>query len=243
MTTNYTIFTSYVLAPTGTTSGHTSGYQQGIHCNYFKSMQIETDNLYIQEVSLNFANTDDFKFLSSDVSNGTGYTVHRIYMLVQTGLTTTTIKPVADAWKIYDVTSQVTGYTGIGFLTANQITSVVFKAPLKDYAAKDVYDLDYLSYPSSIDETSLCFGDETYFFGNVTTSIKADVYVTDLSINLGLNQFNSTTNTTWDSVSRVYITEIGLYDNNKNLVAIGKLNDPVPKDGTISRTIVFALDF
>ena len=42
---------------------------------------------------------------------------------------------------------------------------------------------------------------------------------------------------------KVYITEIGIYDTNKNLVAIGKLNDPVAKDATISRTIVFAIDF
>jgi hypothetical protein len=81
------------------------------------------------------------------------------------------------------------------------------------------------------------------FFGDVETEIKADVYTTDLSINLPLNEFNSSNNLTWDGVSKVFISEIGLYDSNKNLVAIGKLNDPVPKDATISRTIVFAIDF
>jgi len=89
----------------------------------------------------------------------------------------------------------------------------------------------------------LSFGDETYFFGVVETEIKADVYTTDISINLPLNEFNTSTNSTWDGNSKVYISEIGIYDSDKNLVAIGKLNNPVPKDSTISRTIVFAIDF
>ena len=233
---SYTVFTTYVLVPTG----NTAGYQQAIHCNYIKSVEIDTNNLYIQEISLNFANTEDFKFLNTSVST-TGFTAHRIYMLIQTGITTTNLKPNPASWKIYDVTSQITGYAGI--LTPTGLTSVVFKAQLNLYAAKTSYNLSYLQYPSSTQTSQLCFGDETYFFGNVTAEIKADVYTTDLLINLSLNEFNSSNNLTWDVSDRVYITEIGLYDTNKNLVAIGKLNDPLPKDSTISRTIVFAIDF
>jgi hypothetical protein len=46
------------------------------------------------------------------------------------------------------------------------------------------YDLNYLNYPSALsaDDNKLCFGDEIYFLGNVTTDIHADVFVTDLSI-------------------------------------------------------------
>jgi len=58
-----------------------------------------------------------------------------------------------------------------------------------------------------------------------------------------LNQFNSTTNLTWDGVSKVAISEIGIYDADKNLVAVGKLNDPIDKDSSIARTILFAIDF
>jgi hypothetical protein len=64
-----------------------------------------------------------------------------------------------------------------------------------------------------------------------------------MSINLALNEFNSSNNLTWDGTSSVYISEVGLYDENKNLVAIGKLNNPIQKDSTISKTILFALDF
>jgi len=231
---NYTVFTTYALVPTGTTTG----YKQAIHCNYIKNVEIDTDNLDIREISLNFSSQDDFKFLGSGI-DATGFTVHRIYMLVQTGITTTNLKPNSADWKVYDVTDQIIGYNGV--LTPSGLTSVVFKAPLNLYGVKSTYSLNYLSYPST-SQTTLVFGDETYFFGNVTTDIKADVYTTDISINLPLNQFNSSNNLTWNG-NKVYVTEVGLYDSNKNLVGIAKLNDPVPKDSTISRTIVFAIDF
>lgn len=236
---NYTVFTTYTLVPTG----NTVGYNQTIHCNYIKSVEIETDNLNIQEISLNFPNINDFKFLGNGTSTSFGFPAHRIHMLIQTGLTTTELKPDSSKWKVYDVTEQITTYLSGQILTPTQLTSVVFKAPLNIYESKPIYNLSYLNYPSTSQTDALSFGDETYFFGNVTAKIKADVYTTDISINLPLNEFNSSNNLTWNGNESVYITEVGIYDSNKNLVAIGKLNDPVPKDGTISRTIVFAIDF
>lgn len=239
---SYTVFTTYALVPTGGTIGQP--YTQAIHCNYINTMQLTTDNLAIQEIRVNFLSADEFKFLSTDVSNETGYTVNRIYLIAQVVENVEGVKTKPDPanWKYLDVTTQITGYVG-GYLTPTQLTSVVFKMPLNNYDSYSTYNLDYLGYPSYNQTGQLCFGDETYFFGNVTTDIKADVYTLDYSINLPLNEFNSSTNTTWDGVSRVYVTEIGIYDADKNLVAIGKLNDPLPKDATISRTILFALDF
>jgi hypothetical protein len=238
----YTIFTSYLLVPTGSTFGQP--YSQAVHCNYINRMQITTDNIAIQEVRVNFANADEFKFLNGNV-DGTGFTANRIYILVQMVNSGTTdisdVKPISSEWKYYDVTDQILGH-GV-YLTAADLTSIVFKVPLNNYNSYSTYNLNYLGYPSFNQSNYLCFGDETYFFGDVETEIKADVYTTDLSINLPLNEFNSSNNLTWDGVSKVFISEIGLYDSNKNLVAIGKLNDPVPKDATISRTIVFAIDF
>ena len=59
---------------------------------------------------------------------------------------------------------------------------------------------------------------------------------------MNLGDFNSSTNATWDGQS-VFASEIGIYDDNNNLVAIGKFNDPVEKNATLSRTILFAIDF
>ena len=240
----YTVFISYVLIPTGDT------YTQGVHCNYINSVELETDDPYINEIQINFPEVSDFKFLSSDISNGTGYTANRFHALVQLVDAElfddeADIAPSGDAWKCLDVTDQVSGYTGI--LTPANLTSQVFTISLYNYNSLPDYDMNYLNYPSNevSSENLLCFGDETYFFGNVTADIKAIAYTTDISVNLPLNEFNSTTNPTWDGMvdEQVYITEIGIYNQNKELVAIGKLNNPISKDSTIARTIVFAMDF
>lgn len=244
----YTVFTSYALVPTGTTNGY--AYSQGIHCNYFKSLQFDT-NPEIQEINMYFPDAlQDFKFLAGDISLGTGYTAHKIYALVQVISNSTytsidDIKPIASGWTYVDITNQLVGHTGTTLITPTQIENTIFEISLSGYTGFPTYTLNYLNYPTKQvgDDDDLCFGDEIYFLGNVSTDIHADVFTTDLSINLPLNEFNSSSNATWDGVTPVSITEIGIYDSNKVLVAIGKLNDPVDKDATISRTIVFDIDF
>ena len=248
MASGNTIFITYVLIPTGITTG--SGFTQAVHCNYIKSFQATASNPYITEINVNFSEINDFKFLS-DNNGVTGYTANRIYAVTQlvdnTPFDTVAdVKPDSTLWKYLDITDQVSGYTTTynGILTPANITSQVFKVSLYNYLTTfSSYTLDYLTYPATSQTDTLCFGTETYFMGNITTEIKADVYTTDISINLPLDEYNSTDNLTWDGVESVYITEIGIYDSNKNLVAIGKLNDPVEKNTNIARTIVFALDF
>jgi hypothetical protein len=247
MANGYTVFFSYLLTPISDDSNG-CGYSEAIHCNYINSIYI--DSIINKEVNIHFDNKNDFKFLSP--IGGTGYTANKIFILVQlidnlpyTNLED--VKPDSANWKMYETTDQVTGYTsGNTFaLTPANISSAVFSVPLYLYESMSGYTLNYLNYPTylSTDDDKLCFGDEEYFFGNVTSDIEAIAYTTDLAIFLPLNEFNSTTNATWDSVSQVYVTEIGLYDGNNNLVSIAKLNDPIPKDASISRTIVFGLDF
>ena len=239
---SYTVFTTYALAP----SGNTIGFNQAIHCNYIKSLEIETTSISIQEFRFYFDDSDDFKFLNDSVSNEIGFMAQKIYVLLQlvehTG-TTTTVEPVSSNWKMYDVTDQISGYVEGQLLSASDLTGVVFRVPLLNYDTYTSYTLNYLTYPTSAQTTNLCFGDEDYFFGNVSTTIKAHVYTTDITINLPLNEFNSTDNETWDGLSSVYITEIGIYDGDYNLVAIGKLNKPMRKDSMTSRTISFSIDF
>lgn len=239
----YTVFFSYMFT---TDSGY--GYKDAIHCNYINAIQLTS--ITNKEVNIFFENLRDFKFFN--VSGGTGITVNKIYVLVQLINNTQyssiyDIKPIPTNWKKYDVTDQISGYTSGQTLTGIDLTTTIFKVPLYLYNNVNqmpTYDLSYLNYPAiDSDDDLLCFGDEEYFIGNVESDIEAIAYTTDLAIQLPLNQFNSSTNETWDGTSEVYITEIGLYDENKNLVGIAKLNNPIPKDATIARTLVFGLDF
>ena len=87
------------------------------------------------------------------------------------------------------------------------------------------------------------FGDEEFFFGNVESDIEAVVLTTDIPIYLPPDEFNTSTNKTWEENLDVYVSEVGIYDEEDNLVAIGKLNDPIRKAQGISRTIIFGFDF
>jgi hypothetical protein len=248
MANGYTVFFSYLLE---TTPGN--GYSTAIHCNYINSLPLET--VVNKEVNIYFNDVDDFKFLAAGFNGGTGYTVNKIYVLVQlinnnAYSSLNDVKPIASNWRKYDVTNQIedyyTGFTVGQLLTSEYLCGSIFKVPIYKYnniVEMPIYNLEYLDYPEKTAPDALSFGEEQYFIGNVSADAKAIAYTMDLAINLPLNQFNSTTNPTWDSASPVYITEIGLYDSEKNLVAIGKLNNPVPKNSSISRTIVFAVDF
>ena len=232
-----------------------SGFSHAIHCNYIGRIELNDINPIIETIRFGFSDIDDFKFLNSNTGSTTGYSAHKLFALIQlvqyTGVDSLAdVKPDPALWKKYELTNQILGYpTGTTrLISPADMVGVVFEIPLLNYyntgsTEFGVYNLDYLSYPIPAETDKLCFGDEVYFFGNVETDIEADVYTSDLSINLALSEFNSTTNPTWDGISSVAISEIGIYDEDKNLVAIGKLNNPIIKDSSITRTISFAIDF
>ena len=61
----HTAFISYVLIPT--TVEATGFYSQAIHCNYIKKIDLGSGNPFVQEISLNFPDINDFKFLATSV--------------------------------------------------------------------------------------------------------------------------------------------------------------------------------
>jgi len=254
MAEGYTAFVTYMLTSNNEISGNNqgNGYSDAIHCNYIR--KITMDDKKNKEINFYF-NDDDigyFKFLST--SGGSGFTAHRVIMLMQLinndpYESISNVRPHSDKWVTFDVTNQITDYVSDQILSPSGICNTVFKLPVKEYIVKasnnDFYDLNYLSYPKKESDDLLCFGDETYFMGNVKATVEAIAYTMDLNIKLPLNQFNTTNNTTWNSDldNEVYISEVGIYDDNKNLVGIAKLNNPIKKDETIARTLVFAMDF
>ena len=60
-------------------------------------------------------------------------------------------------------------------------------------------------------------------------------------INLSQTEFQRTSNPSWSSGKPSYVTEIGLYDSNKNLMIISKLQSPVLRQGT--QQFLVKLDF
>jgi uncharacterized delta-60 repeat protein len=108
------------------------------------------------------------------------------------------------------------------------------------------YDLnDFISLPSisNIDEHT--FGDETFFFGNIETDIKATIYKTLFTVNVLPNKFISTSNPTFNpNQDKVAFTEIGIYDEDEDLVAIGKFSQPLRRKYNSDMLIIQAtIDF
>ena len=106
----------------------------------------------------------------------------------------------------------------------------------------DPYNLgNYIDIPFNGQTDVLNFGDEYVFYGNLETDISATIYEMKYLITLGRNQFTNTSNPTWTSGTTSYVTEVGLFDSNKDLILITKLQSPELRQGI--QQFVVKLDF
>ena len=91
--------------------------------------------------------------------------------------------------------------------------------------------------------TYLQFGDERFFYGNTEALAVTDKYRTKFVFTVSPTMFNTTTNPTWvNSNQNVHISEVGVYDVNKKLVAVGKMNLPIEKVANSTIIIEIAFD-
>ena len=151
-------------------------------------------------------------------------------------------QPSPTTWKEIDVTNEISGSTINGYLTVSGITGNTFQITSDLYNNAGYYDLsDYIDIPQNGQTDLLNFGDEYYFYGNLESDITATIYEMKYLINLGRNQFTNTSNPTWTSGTTSYVTEIGLYDSNKDLIVISKLQSPELRQGI--QQYVVKLDF
>lgn len=247
MATGKTIFITYLFEGGAYQPNKSYGFSTAIHCNYIN--KITTDSLNGKRLSLFFEPDSSFPFMATPTSvGGTGFTATGLSAIVQVvdGIAdeSTVVKPVASGWSRYDITNQIANHTVGDRITPTGLTTSIFSIDINNNTGI-TYTLDYLNYPvqGEGELDNLTFGEEAFFFGTVRTDVKATVYSTDIPITLQLNQYNTTTNPTWNGNEPLQITEIGIYDDVGNLVGIGKLNFPISKDSTIARTIVFGIDF
>ena len=142
-------------------------------------------------------------------------------------------RPESNQWKIIDFTSQISGYTIDGYIPSSALTATTFVITPELYESSEFYDLnDYISLtPIGYTGYSLNFGDEYYFYGNIETDIEATIYEMRYKINLSQSEFQVSSNPSWSSGKPTYITEIGLYDDQKNLMVVSKLQSPVLRQG------------
>ncbi len=209
-----------------------------LHCNYYQKIQGPTGtSVDSQNVAVRFG--AEFPYLVQGGLDGFSATDFQLIFQKVTGDT----KPNPSAWKIFDYTSDLQSTLVNGYITENGLTGNTFIITKEIYdLSATTYDLsNYVSIPYNGQPDILNFGDEYFFYGNIETDIEATIYEMRYLINLSRNQFTNTSNPTYTSGSTAYVSEIGLYDRDKDLIVVSKLQSPEIRQGI--QQYVVKLDF
>jgi hypothetical protein len=142
-------------------------------------------------------------------------------------------RPNSSDWVSIDFTSQLASTMVNGYITQDGLTGNTFVITQQEYDDAPNYNLNNYIPLTPVGETgqSLNFGDEYYFYGSLETDIQATIYEMKYKINLGQAEFQVPSNPTWTKGNASYVSEIGLYDDKKNLMIISKMQSPVLRQG------------
>ncbi len=240
-----TIYLTYALDNTATT-----GLTATLPCqNYIK---VTNNSSSSKDISFTIEDTDLLSYMrKTELASYDGYGFYAdkfklIYQIVDAD----TDRPDAGSWKVYDFTSTnittTAGQTINPILLENQSPSengFILTAAIN--SAATTYDITQsLSMAPNSNSDILQFGDERFFYGNLSTYIGATIYKTIFDIRVNASQFNLTTNPTRSkdpstNPANIKVTEVGIYDSNGDLVVVGKLSAPVAL--IAGNTIMFEL--
>lgn len=108
---------------------------------------------------------------------------------------------------------------------------VVIDKTLLDLSANNIYDLgEIVDLPNKSEVDKFSFGDEVFFFGNISTKVMATIYKSLITCNILPNKFIASSNPTFNpNQDKAAFTEIGVYDEDEDLVAIGKFSQPLKR--------------
>jgi len=231
------VFVTYLFE---STSGYTTSLpNQNITCVKFSEDECGPDASK-KDLKLTFP-TGQLPFMK--ISGGTGWYADGFKVLIQR--VPTGQLPQVDEWREIDLTSDILNHTPGNRINPLDIENTVFTITNTMYSVAPFFDLSsYLSIPEIGETSILQFGDEQFFYGNVEASGVITKYRTQFEFTIPPNQWNNSQNPTFGgSGKNVHISELGVYDNIGNLVAIGKFIVPIEKTSTTTIILEVALDF
>lgn len=213
-------------------------FTESLHCNYYTKISGEEAGCgdgTSKNVTFSFG--DEFPFLNSSPSGSpSGFSANDIIILAQK--VNGTGRPVSEDWVQVDVESQISGTTVGGFLTPSGLSGTTLQITKENYDNGTSYSLeDYIDIPQTGD-TQMNFGDEYFFYGTLKSDIAATIYVMNYQVNLGQTQFMDSSNPTWTG-SNPFVTEVGLYNSDKDLMIISKVQSPQKRQGVQQYSIKF----
>lgn len=202
-----------------------------MHCNYYQKIVGTDVDCPPDTANVSVIFGSEFPFMNASFNTTpTGFTATNFYILAQK--VATGERPSPSGWRIINYTSQVTT-NGSGYIVPSSLTNTPFVISKTKYESSSTYNLNNFVSLVPLGDTgiSLNFGQEYAFFGNVKTDIQATVYEMKYLVNLPYNQFNVSTNPTHDDGETLYISEIGLYDSNNDLLVLTKTQSPIKREG------------
>lgn len=232
------VYVSYLLE---STSGYTSGLHcQELTCVKFSGVEDCPPDASKKDIDITFP-SGQFPYMM--VSGGTGWYADKLYLLVQR--VTTGTNPDPANWTKIDYTSLINGHTVGTRINPLNLENTTFTINNALFSSGTTYNLnDYINIPENGETDILQFGDEQFFYGNMEASGVITNYRTTLTFTVPPNLWNFSQNPTFpNSGKNVHISEVGVYDNVGNLVAIGKFITPVEKTTTTTVLLEIALNF
>lgn len=257
LNTGYTYFVTYITESEAAYSSGTSyGYPQSLPCQYIQRIDGVEDNSGNPQYLRAFFNTAFFPYLRNTAGmesfSGTGWNTNKVQLMVNK--VDTTINPdvdldtiPTDGWKLVS-----SGYTGNGLYTGSTSSSTIdplnlaghqFIVSQEDYDSGTTYVLDNTFHQyNDVSESGMTFGNEAFFFGNISTAIMATTYKSIMTVLAPDTEYNSSNNSSFDGLLDfdTYVTEVGILNNDDVLVAVGKPTYPILKNA--SRYLAFQLE-
>jgi len=243
-----TIYLTYSLENIAST-----GLTSSLPCQSYIKLTNETNSN--KDVSFRIEETDLLPYMRKKETSLDGYGFYaNTFKLLYQIVSDTNERPDPSAWKEYDFTSTaITGGAGETITPSllegqNPMATGFILDVLKDVSATTFNLISLLNMPPNISPEDLQFGDERFFYGNIETYIGATIYKTIFGITVNSSFFNATTNPTRSTDSstnppNIKLSEVGVYDSNKNLVCIGKLSKPIALAAGNQIMLELSIDF
>jgi len=227
------------------------GPWQGLHCNYYQKIIGPTTACTVTEQNVSVRFGGDFNCMNDGSVEGY-WNATRFFVLAQK-TSVTTLRPEPNQWVKIDFTQQIVdaGYGGdTTFIDPIALTTLSFIISQDEYDTSEFlgyYNINnQIQLPPNIasddpNYPTINFGSEYFFYGTLETDIEATIYEMRYLINLPNNQFMMSSNPTWTESQTPYMSEIGLYDRDKNLMVLSKFQSPQIRQGI--QQVVVKLDF
>ena len=128
---------------------------------------------------------------------------------------------------------------GDNTIDPNKLNGYSFVLSREDYVSGGTYQI---STGITQNQSSLNFGDESFFFGVIDLQIFATTYKSVITVYAKNTDINSSSNPSFNSSldENTYVTEIAILDNSNQVVAVGKPTKPIKKSN--GRFLAFQLE-